>query len=396
MSDDETIYGDPDRTEPAKRQFKNWPLPDVDLDTLITEDDFGEGTKWPPQRVAPRVTRYNTYAALWRGDVSQFVDDETSCRIVINMFRRALKIVGTLLTTSGPVEELLTAAATSAIHALQFGRAYGVYIDGRYFSPRNTVCFPGVDGELFLVDFFTSPTAPTEKQDRMRVRRIVNAGESSETHYGWTGGNLIGEVVDELEIVDGAWSMRENSPTPEGHGESFLDDLIPPIVAQGLRLTGNEAPTKVIPVATADLMRAITGDNSVTGTPSQYGRQAAQDALTRMTGHDAVWAPSGTKPGYVLEWTGNLDAGQMIIEFYEEMLRVLTGLPTAMLTEGGNIASGASLREQHLILWAETRQLHIELNAMWTELYGADTQWPNPFDVPIGAAPEPDPEPPDA
>lgn len=397
-----TLYDDPDRSASADRQVTNWPLPQAEyLDLCVTDSDLEAGGIWPPLRFSERSNRYEIYDRAWRGDFSPFVTDSEAARVVANWIRRITQIIASLMTTSGPVDELQRAAKASIMNMRLYGRAFGVRIDDPddprcqaadgpvWMSPRTSKCFPHENGGLVVIDTTFSTGNNTQVPDRMLVDRFMPDGMLEREVRLWTPGNTIMQVL-ESRTVAGDSAMVDAMPDWEGHGESRIDDLIPLTVLIALRLTGansvlaaNEHPTTVIPTQLADLSQAFAGSEDEVTALSQVSRIEAEQAVQRLRQYDTVLSTGGQQKGYVLEWSGNLGSSIELMQLADDTLSMLTGLPVALLTETG-VTSGTALREQHLLLWADTIQEHREQVAMWERLYGGDPMWPNAFDVPIG------------
>jgi len=396
------LYDNPDETAPSERTVVNTPWPDVELDTLVTEADFEPGAMFPALRLRGQRAYYRMLYRVWRGDLTSFVGDPKAVRLFVNWARRAGNVLAYLMTTSGPVAPLQAAATSAVVNDWVYGRAYAIREGMTFYSPHTHQVYMGDEDDIWYAEPFISDTADTETYDRLRVKHIVNGTVTTRVHEyigpseddsPEVGATLIGPLLDE-ETIDGEWGYADSVPSFDDHGVSNMLDLIPPMVGLALRFTGaervlaaNESPTTVIPVEIADIPGAFAGDESEAESLARLSRREAERQAQLLRQHDTVLSTGGTKPGYVLEWTGNLQSSIELMGELEQAVRLLTGIPAGLL-EGGHISSGAALREQHLMLWAQTLQLHSEHAAMWGALYGGDVEWPNPFDIPIGNAPE--------
>ena len=396
------LYDNTDESAPSERRVRNVPWPDVEMDTLTTDADFVPGALWPALRVRRQREFYEMLHRVWRGDLSDFVGDRDAVRLFVNWCRRAGNVLAYLMTTSGPTDVLQAAATSAVVNDWVFGRCYGIREGMTFYSPHTSQVFMGDQDDIRYCDRFVSDTSDTETFDRLRIRHVRDGIVTTRVHR-YIGPNqddspsasaaMIGDIISEEEI-DGDWGFVDSVPNFDEHGVPSMLDLIPPSVGLALRYTGaervlaaNEAPTTVIPVEIADIPAAFAGDDNEAESLARLSRREAEEQAKLLRQHDTVMSTGGAKQGYVLEWTGNLDSSMQLMGELEQALRFLTGIPAGLL-EGGSITSGAALREQHLMLWAQTLQLHKEHRAMWEALCGGDVGWDNPFDVPIGNAPE--------
>ena len=157
-----SLYRQSTSRQPAKlRLVTGLPLPAVDMNVPVRIEDFAPNSQWPPTRVAPKVSRLETYEKLYRGDISDFVDDITAANLVPNFFERIPTVIMALVLSSDPAvapEDLLQVQDVlgSALHnAMRTGRAYMVNCDGRLWSPESASVYEGDEDDIYVMQLLS-------------------------------------------------------------------------------------------------------------------------------------------------------------------------------------------------------------------------------------------------
>jgi len=194
------------------------------------------------------------------------------------------------------------------------------------------------------------------------------------------------------QVDDGTVAIIDRPPRRYGFGRSLYESLIPPVVASALRLAGvertiaqNEHPLLAIPVANADGPSAL-GAEGQPSTLSGFSKPAVVRAAQAIRDHDVIWSPDGLKLPQYVEWgANNMSSSFEMLQVLADEVSVLTGVPR-MLTSGAEMPSGIAMKRALYALYATTKQLFNLLHTAAEDVYGAEFEWPNPFDAEDDAA----------
>lgn len=396
----EFLYSKGDRAAPADRTFTNWPLPRVRMDLKIDGTrDLIPGATYPIRFMADRQHRINVYENLYIGNPAHFVHDAASARILINYFRRLIKVLMAKMTRTGPTlgDMSLTGAAIDfGTEINKTGKGFLIRMEGQPVCPQTYDCFPDVDGSLHVVCVDKMVDSSQMINDVLQVTTIYPDGGGWEAWRSPINGGQISEIMDFIDGPDGEWTSVDRPQSRDGWGESLFDDLIPPVIGMALRLTGaeyvmvgNEAPVHVIPGADFDLSRAIVGDESQSAELQNISRIEIQENLAKMFDKRYVMGPPTLDKAYTLEWDGNLHNLDTLYQIFHAELRMLTSLVHALDSESGDVPSGTALAQMDTLIRDTTREEHAMMAEAF-EMLWPGVMWPPPFEAPEIGPDEPE------
>ena len=396
-----TIWEPGERKPASQRRLRNWPLEAVNMDVPLEAAELASGAHWPPPRARKRSLRLDTYERLYRGDLSDFVGDPDSARVTINYFARGPAVLSALMVSAGMEADLLDPAQTAIVDCFRYGRTYVTAEDDAVTVVDPRLAWRGVDGEsLYVVAPYVSAESTDQQPDMAMVKLFtppvvtsyVVRLESQLINGQSTG--VFGEEVTDRTAATGNWSLADNPPTVGGWGTSAYDVLIPPVVGVALRYSGieyvlanHEAPVLLLPVPKADTPNLLP---EMPGVPPGSTRSFdAQKAVQGAIDSPVIWTPDGVGlNAEYLEYDGSLQASFTMIQELRRELRGLTGIAAALEQEGGDVPSGAALRQMFAVLGWTSSQLHLRVRAALSAVLGREVDWPNPFDeTPVEAVP---------
>ena len=375
----------PGDLSPARdRLLINWPQTEVALDVPVTESDFAKGRQWPPPQGRNRTKRLDTYHSLYRGDASDFHEDQTASRVMINYFSRLCKIVAMAATYTLNDDSPRRAVEDSIIDAFKFGRSYLAYLDGaaRWFDTRQ--CWKdGEDSEiLWAVQPYVSARSRDGRQDRADIYWIVDDGA-----FTWQQGLQDGRWTSdrtEPEALDGTWDLVDLPPTQGGWGESAFDDLISPVVSMALLLSdwqyataANANPTTIVPLPEKQAARFLGGDTEPQ-TIEQWMRSDINRGLSDAFQSGAfLWDSTGRTQPFIVEWGSTMEASDRLHDILLRAVRMLTGLPQASEAEQGDTPSGTAIERLAMMLRWQIVEVWKQYIAAF-DYFGVPIDWTNP------------------
>ncbi|MCY4599758.1 MAG: hypothetical protein OXF27_07550 [Acidobacteria bacterium] len=390
-----TIFEPGRNSDPAKRLLRRWPLPPVELDVPGTQADFVTGASWPADRMLPAIDRLNLYEALYRGDLSYFVDDATAVRVLPNYFGLAADGMAALIAAVEMEPDVQRATPNAVVDATRYGRTYLVAIDGvlMAFDPR--FCTLDENGEtLWVVTPYVSSESRTGYYDRAMIYVIDDGAaaayevELRSTHQkGRLNIYTFGETGPVMSAGAGGWGYADRPISLGGWGKSGYDDMIPIVTEMAKRLTTNswimdqhQFPTTLLPMALADAARTMLRDfdfDAGTWSPRDTQLAVEQAIMTNPT----LWAGDGVdvRGAKILEWDGALTASFQQLEMLKGELRLLPGVQVALAQESGDAPSGRALREMAGRDREFGSMLHNEVLRAITEALGRPVDLPSPF-----------------
>ena len=396
-----TIWQPGERKPASQRRLRNWPLEAVNMDVPLEAAELASGAHWPPPRARKRSLRLDTYERLYRGDLSDFVGDPDASRVAINYFARVPAVMSALMVSAGMEADLLDPAQTAIVDCLRYGRTYLTVEDGMVTVVDPRLAWRGIDGEsLYVVAPYVSAESTDQQPDHALVKLFTPPVVTSyvvrlqsQLINGQSTG-VFGDEVTARTAATGDWSLADSPPTVGGWGTSAYDVLIPPVVSIALRYSGieyvlanHEAPILLMPVPKADTPNLLP---DMPGVPPGSTRPFdAQKAVQGAIDSPVIWTPDGVGlNAEYLEYDGSLEASFTMIQELRRELRGLTGIAAALEQEGGDVPSGAALRQMFAVLGWTSTQLQLRLRAALSAVLGREVDWPNPFDeTPVEAVP---------
>ena len=386
------------RAPALDRIVRGFPLPRVNMTAPVGPGDFDPGKRWPPTRVQARGQRLATFDDWFDGDITGFVGDKTSATLVVNYFERIATVFAAILLTSEPAVPLVDRQmvrmllSDAAVNALRSGRAYMIRAGDTLASTETSSCFDGPSGrDAWCVTRSTSLEATDSKPDQATVV-YAQEGLVVTRLQAWQSGTVgrttgqFGPILD-TTTLDGDVARVDRAPRRFGFGRSLFESMAPVVIAQAIRLAGidrtiaqNEHPLLAIPIANADAATSLGSE----GAPSKlrdFGKPEVVKAAQAMRDHDVIWAPDGVSMPKYVEWGAtSTSASFELLQVLAEEISVLTGLPRA-LVGGGELPSGVAMKRLLFALYATSRHLWGELHDAGQKVYGAEFDWPHPFDV---------------
>ncbi|MCY3568321.1 MAG: hypothetical protein OXH38_06805 [Chloroflexi bacterium] len=390
------------------RQVHNWPMADVALDIPLYASDFEEGAQYPPDRAQARQLQLNTLRRLGRGDFTDFVDEQP--RVTVNYFARLVEVLSALMVSTEPPADLSDQIQQMIAAELKYGRAYVLRLDDALFvpEPQNVWAAAEDPSVRYVVSQYVSVDSRDGEADRAIVYTVSEAGVVATDiglEHGIVGGNAVrfGQVAGETSFT-GGWAMADRPPVDGDWGTSAFTQLVPLVVPLCMRLHGiqhvldyHESPTLIMPGKLADVVQNLRPEGApVTDDAIGAGFMQRQSRLVLQ--NDSIWNPNeNVRPEY-LTWDGGLEASFAAVEVLKAELRMMTGVPAALEQEGGDVPSGAALREMFMVLYWTAGQLHSRTRAALEAVLGRSVDWESPFaeeaapEAPETEVPRPDDE----
>lgn len=384
------------RPPTTARTVSGYPLPDIPLDLPLYATDFEMGAAYPPVRARSRQQVLGTLRRLWLGDFSDFVDDPPT--VVVNYFARTVEILSSLMVSTGPPPDVADQIQQMVSSLLIYGRGYFLYVDDTLSVPEPQNVWRSADdtGTVFMLSQYVSADSPDGDWDRALVYTASDGGVVVEDVA--LVDDRFGESAGQMTYA-GGWSSADRPPIDRDWGESAFKHLIPLVVPMCMRLSGiqhvldyHEAPTLLMPGDQADMSKILTLGGDPT-TQAGIGKPFIQEQTKLILENDSLWIPDGTIDPKYLTWDGQLDSSFMQIETLKAELRMMTGVPAALEQEGGDVPSGAALREMFAVLYWTAGQLHSRVLAALEQVLGRPVDWRSPFDDDPDALPPEPPEP---
>lgn len=388
-----------DRPQPAARVVGGWPPEPAWLDVPVTAADFAPGAHWPPNRTRSRQRRLDAHERLERGDMSDWIEDEASRRLVPNFFATVMRTVANLVISElGESEAHLSSALHAAVvGAMRDGRCWvlGDSASDELAPGRASWTWRDADDDemIWSVEPWVSAMSEDGRPDVATVTMMTIDGglrwvqESPQRTGRW------GDMGAE-ETVEGSWSMVQRPPVgPDGWGQSVLLDLVPLVGELATQLANashvilaNAAPTVVLPFGRGQIAEIVGGVGQPT-TLDAMGHREAQRAAAALRRNDVVTVPSGTFSPTTIEWSGNLEAAWRLIDAITAQMRMLTAIPAAIEQEAGDVPSGASIRQMFIALFWAVRPIWLGVRTAAAQALGREVDLADPFGAPAGAAP---------
>ena len=424
--------------EPSSFGYGPQALAEIELDLTLHPDEVRPNAIWPPIRMRERDRQLGILRRLWSGRLDDIVPPGTDPpRIVTNLFERLPEVHSDLLVSSPlPTDPPGLEAAVEALvtNLLRSGMAWCWY-DGVALQIMDpAVTYPRRDGGVVAVTRYTSETAQSSWPDRALITVVEPDGAWEQYTTEFTGSAItqgdastlpgdgsLGELTDGPEYGMGRPPVAVPLPPRSGRWGTSIYRRLAPLVAELARrhdsrsaiLDYNAAPLLTYRVADIDVDSAVLVESdAITDTPPDLwdddGKPALNDTLTerealvrrqldRWRRSQSMRLADGITDIEYLTWDGDLTATEASIEQIHEELRLLSGLPS-LLMGGADPVSGASLKRQHLVLYAYSSKLHRLIRAAIEEAMDIDlSEWEHPFDLSDQSGPsdtggEPEPE----
>ena len=384
------------------RLLKNLPLEDVVMGVPVALGDFGERSHWPPPRVQPRLRRLETYEELYRGNITNFVEDPTAANFVINFFERVPAVITSLMMSSDPevadreeMRALQSMLGAGAINGFRSGRAYLVRIGDELWSPPTSSVFDGDEGEIYVLSTGISVTAQNAQPDYLDTWRID--GEGVMYWRSKYDANTIGAVIEGPVGIDGTYAIADRPPVFNGWGKSLLDSLIAPVAGLALRLSGAERiiEKNLHPITVYGLSATDISTLGSEGSPLVQS-QAVDLAKFSQEVSDALDEDLLLKPESAtvekLEWgAAAMSAAEVMMAELTNYVSAMCGIPIDLLSGQFEAMSGVALDRLLLVLASETKQFTRVLHAAAEKVYGTEFEWPNYFEDQIETPAQPQP-----
>ena len=392
------------RTRAAARErvLTGLPLEDVDMAVPVGIGDFIGNSIWPPQRISKKVNRLLTYDRLYRGDITDFVEDRTAANNVPNFFERVPTVISALMLSADPVvppEELLpmqTYLGACILDGFKTGRGYLVRAGENVWSPDTSSVYDGAEGEIYIVSVGTSLDAQNSDPDYADIWR-VDEQSAIKWRQAYDVGQF-GEVIIPPAAVPGTYAVADRPPSNGGWGKSMYDSLIAPVVGMALRISGNERiieknlhPITTFGVSISDLSMFGSQGSQVQRGKTEPDMAAFQKIMTDAIDEDLLLIPTGSELSK-LEWgAGAMAAAEVRVEKFRDDIAAMSGIPLDVLNGSMEAASGVAIDKWLLALYAETRMFFNVVKAAAEKVRGAPFEWPNYFEQGRQEAVEPAP-----
>ena len=263
-------------------------------------------------------------------------------------------------------------------------------VDPRYWYPVDG------GGHVFFRTF-VSPASETSQPDRARLTAVRPDGSTEVTTYEWQASGQLGAVIGEPEeLGETLVTVVARSPRRGDWGTSAFPRMMSPVLEITKRLTKNSMVLDKnsdprIEVAMDDgSAQQLYGGSTVAGSAEAdeairkglRGEYQGQDG----SGPDVVRLRNAKQRARYLEFGADyLPNTQVQKELMMEVLHMTSYLP-GLLQSFNNPASGVALQQQFFPLWAETRDMHLDVaNRMQEALswaFGGDVEldWPHVFE----------------
>ena len=394
-----TFFEEARLRRPAReRVVSGLPLPEVDMLVPTSIEDYAPEKAFPPERTQERDHRLEIYERVYRGDITDFVVDNTASNLVMNFFERIPTVIVALMLSADPAvpdEDLLTMQAllgAGGMNGFRSGRGYLVRAGEDLWSPETSCVHDGINDDIFTTCLGTSVESSDYNPDYVDV---YNVGPDYAIYWrqSYDHGTL-GQVIIPPTSMPGTFAVVDRPPSYRGWGKSIYDSLLAPVVGMALRLSGvewttekNLHPVTLIPLAVANMTAFGNQGDPLNRQGDTPNLAAFQRELNDAFDEDTLLFPDGSAAPTKLEWgAGAMSAAMEMVDRLMTNVSAMCGIPIDVLNGEFAAVSGVALDRMLLALAAETRMFKRVLHAGAEKVYGQPFVWDDYFAG--GATPE--------
>ena len=369
----------------------------VDFNVYLNDTDITNKVAWPPVRFRARDNRLNELNALYRGDFSKWLKNETV--IIAYLHSYSTKVAQMLLMSEPRVRrgEILSEDdddVTQSLHTAMFNSlidmsVYGVAVvtsNGEEILSRDVLnYYPKVNNGHVFTKPVISDEAKDSYPDRIEVTTIEESNLTTIDTFHYSPGR-IGQLIDSVIGEPLEVAVIPRPPYTGIWGESKYTELASVVIEISKRFSSiskiQDVYGRPIPVFTRSRVDAEeefptgedepTEDDIIKAINDGQLKEISSDTLSI---DDANVDVSFLQP----QVDGNHVAIMEITQL-TNVISALTGIPS-LADVNRTYNSGESLKLQYLPFYAETREIQNIVRLSFQELIGETIEWRHIFDI---------------